>query len=530
MSPFFRRVPVLALCLLACSGEEVFDANGDGVADGIQAPNNVTVITPTQPLGHVAGELRDAVNDEPLSGVKVDLSAGGLAPDFVPTLNTDASGRFEFGPLAAGAAFSLRFAADGYASVLLPNLVIDDTAGNFPTLNGALYIGPLRLLRTTGNFFVQVVSQEGAAVADARVTVETAARYLMNEEPRGTAAASAVSDASGDVTIEGLPDVWALPPSLAGAGSVVVHIDPVDVDGDGVIEWAGVTRSYSGATLRQNGRLVTIVLARPVQAGLQPIASNVAGLLGRSTAPSVLEAGEPVRIVLNKAVDRESVVVDLRDEKGETILVSTLVVSGYENILEIGAATGLDAGREYNLSLRMQAQDVTPLDVLEIASPFFVRDVRDRAITATGRLVDRNGDGEWGTGNDQVQIELSTPLGRPLASPAFTVEFYVDADLNGSMTVGDATGELPANGVDYPAPIIVQAAEPSPANGAGRSGFTRYLAPRGMVLPVGLTNPAGSLSFEIRFKAERNGGRIIATPGGRDVPGRLTGTLSFAAP
>lgn len=527
---FARLAPCLALSLLACSGEDFVDANGDGVADGIQAPNNVTVVTPTQPMGHVAGILRDALNDEPLSGVKVELAAGGLPDGFEPTLNTDTSGTFEFGPLAAGAAFSLSFSVEGYASVLLPDLIIDDTAGNFPTLNGALYIGPLRLLRTGGTFSVQVVSAEGAAVPNARVTVETGARYLMVDTPRGTAAVSGATNTDGVATLEGLPDVWSLPPSLEAAGSVVVHVDAVDLDANGSIEWAGATRSLSGRELRDNGRTLTVVLNRPVQTPLAPIASNIGGLLAPTSAPSVLEAGDPVRVVLNKSIDRDSVVVDLRDEKGESALVSTLVVSGYENILEIGSATGLDAGREYNLSLRMQAQDVTPLDVLELSSPFFVRDVRDRAITVTGRFVDINGDGAWGSGNDEVQIELSTPLGRPNAVPAFTAELYLDLDINGTSTVGDGAGELPRSGADYPSPIVLSAGEPVPANGAGRSGFTRYFAARAINLPVSLTNPAGSVSFEVRFPAQRNGGHIVATPGGREVPVRLSGTLSLARP
>lgn len=519
-----------ALAAGACSGEDFVDENGDGVADGIQDPNNVTVVTPTRPQGFVAGSLRDALNDEPLAAVQVEIAAGGLPAGLEPTLTTDASGSFEFGPIAAGAAFSLSFSAEGYAPVLLPNLIIDDTAGDFPTINGALYIGPLRLLRSTGTFTAQVVSAEGAPVSGARVTVETDARYLLVDSPRGRASGSASTDVDGNATVEGLPDVWSLPPSLEAAGGVVVHVDPVDSDADGVVDWAGLTRTLSGRELRENGRHTTIVLSRPINSALAGIASNVAGLLGRTAAPSVLEAGEPVRFVLNKPIDRESVVVDLRDETGESSVVSTLVVSGSENILEIGSATGLDAGREYNLSLRMQALDVTPLDVLEVSSPFFVRDVRDRAITVTGRFVDTNEDGQWGTGTDEVRIELSTPLGRPLANPAFVTELFMDLDLNGTSTVGDATGELPRNGVDYPAPIVLNAAEPLPANGSGRSGFTRYITARRVSLPTPLTNPAGSVAFEVRFVAERNGGRIIATPGGRDVPVVLSGTLSLATP
>lgn len=519
---------VAAAALAACSGDDVVDEDGDGIADGIVDPNNVTVVTPTRPTGYVAGELVDAVNDEPIAGVEVTLSAGGLAD--VEPLTTDPSGTFEFGPIPAGATFNLRFVAEGYASVLLSELIIDDTAGDFPTSNGALYVGPLRLLRTTGTFFVQVVSEEGAPVGGAQVTVETAARYLWDDAPRGRAAAGAQTDAGGLATVEGLPDVWTLPPSLEGAGAVTVSVAPVDVDGDGVVDWSGRTLSLSGRALREGGRRALVVLSRPVQTPLEVIASNVAGLLGPNAAPAVLETGEPVRLVMNKPIDRESVVVDLRDELGEATLVPTVVVGGFENVLEIGAATGLDAGREYNLSVRLQALDVTPLDVFERSSPFFVRDVRDRAITATGHFLDRNADALWGTGADEVRVELSTPLGRPRASPAFAVELWLDLDLDGTSTVGDSAGELPSGGRDYPAPLVLSADEPSPPNGAGRSGFTRFVGARRTNLSAPLSNPAGSVAFEVRFPPGRNGGRVVTTPSGREVPERLSGTLSLRSP
>ena len=50
--------------LAACSGDEPVDADGDGIADGIQVPNNVTVVVPTRPTGYVAGEVRDAVKEK----------------------------------------------------------------------------------------------------------------------------------------------------------------------------------------------------------------------------------------------------------------------------------------------------------------------------------------------------------------------------------------------------------------------------------------------------------------------------------
>ncbi|MCA9554079.1 MAG: hypothetical protein KC933_28855, partial [Myxococcales bacterium] len=417
--------------------------------------------------------------------------------------------------------------AEGYAPVLLSDLIIDDTAGDFPTLNGALYVGPLRLLRTEASFTVQVLSSEGGLVSDAEVTVETAASYLWGDTPRGSAHGRATTNAMGVAKVEGLPAVWSLPPSQEAAGAVTVHVGPVDVDGDGLVDLAGVTRALSGREVRDQGATLQVVLPAPVSAPLAVVATNVLGLAVPGAAPSMLEDQEPVRLALNKPVDRDSVVVDLRDEQGQPV-TSTLLVSGYENVLEIGAAEGLMPGREYNLAVRLQAVDATPVEVLQIASPFFVRDERERAITVTGRFVELDGDELWGTGNDRIEIEVSIPLGRPLGNPAFAVEVYFDLDLNGTSTIGDGPGELPRSG-DYPAPIVLNAAEPTPINGAGLSGFTRYVSPRAIALPVPLGRNNGAVTFEVRFRPERNGGRVVTTPSGRAAPERLTGSAPLVS-
>jgi hypothetical protein len=522
-----RTWHLLALgAVLACGGEDLVDADGDGVADGVKDPNNVTVVTPTRPLGFVAGDLRDALNDEPLSGVKVELSMGGLPEGIDPVFTTDASGTFRYGPLPAGAAFTLRFTAEGYAPVRLSDLVIDDTAGDFPTLNGALYVGPLRLLRAEASFTVRVASAEGALVPGAEVTVETAASYLWADAARGGAHGRATTDAEGKAVVERLPNVWALPPSLEAAGAVTIHVAPVDLDGDGALDLAGVTRVMSGREVREQGATAWVVLPQPVAAPLAVLATNVPGLAVPGAAPSMLESAAPVRVVLNKPVDRDAVLVDLRDEQGEPV-TSTLLVSGLENVLEISAAGGLMPGREYNLGLRIQALDATPVEVLQLASPFFVRDERDRAITVTGRFLD-DGDEQWGTGNDRVEIELSIPVGRPLSNPAFQLEVFFDLDLNGTSTVGDGAGELPRTG-EYPSPILLNAAEPTPLNGAGLSGFTRFVSPRGINLPVPLGRNNGAVTFEVRFRPERNGGRAVTTPSGRAAPERLTGSAPLTS-
>lgn len=516
---------MLVPCSFSCGGNELSDNNGDGVADGIVEPNNVTVVTPTTPMGKVAGEVWDAITGGPLNDVQVVLSGGGQ--DVELAVRTDTNGKFRFGPIAAGAGFSVRVSRDGYFDAVISDLMIDDAAGNFPTINGALYIGPVRMLPATGNFNVQLVSDAGEPVADAQVTVETAVRYFMDQRPQGSGFASVMSDADGRAQVMGLPDVFRLPPRQAALSELVVQIAPVDQDGDGVADLSGKTVVIPGERARSDALPALIVLEAPGLDPLQAVASNVSGLVGAPAAQiSVLGADENIRLVLNKPIDRESIVVDLRDETGQVTIAAAAVVGALGNIITIDPAESLESGAEYNLAVRVLARDSQPQEILNLSSPFFIVDDPSREIVVLGSFVDVNQDGLWGAGQDELRLNMSSPVGRAAANPAFSVELLVALDLNGTSTVGDAPGELPMAGRPRPAPLVLGALEPIPGNGAPSSGFTSAFAPLVINLPVPLPGP-GMVNFELRFAPARNGNAFVTTPSGRRVPEVLTGTALF---
>ena len=514
--------------LAACSGDEPVDADGDGIADGIQVPNNVTVVVPTRPTGYVAGEVRDAVSGEGLAGVRVSLFGGGVEGE----ATTGDDGSYAFGPIAAGAGFSLRFARDGYARATLSGLSIDDAAGNFPTQNGALFAGILSLLPTTGSFAVQVFAEDGLPVSGAAVTVETAAGWFHDGAARGSGHGTASTDGEGLGRVSGLPDVFALPPRLENAASLLVHVAPVDLDGDRVPDLDGQTVAIDGRQARTGGRPPVVVLRRTSNQPLRVVASNIAALTGAPAGqPSILDPGEGVRVVFNKPIAGDNVAVDLRSEDGEQLFPTRAMTVASDTALILEPTETLQAGRKYNLAVRVQSAVSTPAEILTLAAPFFVRDGRDQPITVTGRFVDADGDGLWGTGPDQVRMSMSTPLGRAGATPPFRMELWLELDLDGSSVVGDAQGELPRPGGDYPAPLVLIAQEPTPGNGAPLSGFTRYVAPYGIgFLPTPLTQAAGSFSFEARFPLARNDAQFVTTPSGRRAPERFTGTVTLGGP
>lgn len=526
MSSLLR--PIVAAGLLAvaaCSSDDPADANNDGIADGVLDPNNVTVVAPTRPQGYVAGEVWDAATNRPLADATVRVIGGGIAAD---PATTPAEGGFEFGPIAAGAAFSVVISKDGYTSATFTGLTIDDSAGNFPTINGAVYIGPVALLPTTGTFDVLVVSSAGAPVPGAVVTAEAGLSHLLAGAARGAAHASGTTDMDGRVTIGGLPNLRALPPRFANVSGLTVNVAPVDLDNDGVPDLDGTTVLVSGADVRGQALPQLVVLDAPGDGNLRVVASNVTGFVGASTAPAIIASGAPARVVFSAPIDRESLLVDLRNEAGTNMLTTSFVVSALGNVLTVMSADPLSRGQEYNLSLRVQSVDSNPLQIVDVAAPFFVQDDRQEPIEVLATFNDGNVDGLWGSGTDDFVIVVSAPVGMPAANPAFRLELWVALDLNGTSTVGDAPGELPARGA-FPAPLLVDAREPDPGNGSTRSGYTRFLAPLRINLPIPIGQNAGSVDYEVRFTPERNGGQFVTTPGGRAAPARDTGTAALTS-
>ncbi len=511
---------LFAVALVAC-GSDPEDTNGDGVADGIVLPNNVTVVTPTNPRGYVAGQILDGTTREPLSGAKVTLFGGGL----VGEQTTDAAGHFQFGPIASGARFSVEISSRGFTSATLGNLIIEDSAGDFPTDNGALYVGPIALMPIGGSLTVQIVSDEGVPVQGAALTVESALAYFNGGNARGSVVAKGTSGADGSATVMGLPNVWALPPRQENLASMVVTIAPVDSNGDMVPDLRGQTIAISGADVRAatQPRLVVLVKDGARQA-LQVVSSNIDLLVNANAAVSVLGSDEPLRIVFNQAIERDSLLVDVRDETGDNELTMNAVIGARGNTVELTHDVTFIEGQEYNLALRAQSQHG---ETVFKTAAFFARANPMEPIRVTARYVDTNGDTLWGMGNDQLTITLSVPVGRSGLNPAFNARLYVELDLDGSMTIGDGAGELPGLGAPYPPPIRINAQEPNPQNGVTASGFTRFLAPVVVASPTALTQFQGPMPFEIRIDPADHGGQFVTDAGGRAAPLKVEGAATL---
>jgi hypothetical protein len=485
---------------------------------GSNKVDDVTTVNGTAPTGFVAGSVLDMSTGLPLPGARVQVFGAGISSDTM----TDSSGNFQVGPVAAGASFTVHLSAANYADAVIHDQVIPSAAGNFPVSNGGAFVGPIGLLPTSGKFAVDVVSDSGAPVASAKVTIETAVRYFDQDVAKDTVLASANTDANGHAVVTGLPDVWSLPPRLLDDANLSIAVATMDGS------LLGATVSISGATVKNGPGSTLVVLSKPGAIPLAIAASNVPRLVtGHAvTVPALLAPTDPIRVVFTLPVDHDSLFIDLRDESGSAAVATNPTLNMIGNILEIDHSAAFMTGQEYNLAIRAQTFTSNPQQILSAGSPLFAKPDPAQAIAATAVFVDVNGDALWGTAGDVVRVSFSVPIGRAGANPAFVARFWLSLDLDANMTIGDSTGELPASG-PYPAPIVVNAAEPPPTNGAGLSGYTRFLA----AIPIaGLTPPLnagqGPVNFELQVLASDNG-QPVTDAGGRSAPEKFTGAATL---
>jgi len=515
---------------LSCSAD-LLDDDGNGVADGVLMPNNISVITPTVPRGSVAGQVIDGVTGQAIHGATVRIYGAGQDV----SLKTEKDGRFQHGPMAAGAQFSIQMSKSGYTIASLTNLFINPAAGNFPVDNGGAYVGPIGLLPIGSNIEVQVVSYAGQPVVGAKVSIETNVAYLNNGSPRGTHLATAETNGTGLATITNLANVLAFPPRLRQSlGSIFISVSPLDIDGDGRFDLRGQVMAVPGNTAyaKQEPYIVVLQTAEE-QENLAIIASNVDRLVpGKNPQnPSVLDLDETIYIVFNQAVlGGKEFLVTLSDETGDNEITTAVTLGALGNVVQLTHDTQFAGGQEYNIRILARTSAAETGSSIQASAPFFGKGDPMEVVRAQGAFVDQNGDGLWGNSTDHLELKLSAPIGRA-DGQGFTAEMFVELDLNGTSTVGDARGELPAPGTNrpLPTPILLNSNEPSPPNGASLSGFTRYLATFNTGLTIPLTELQGPVPFLFRFKPEQNAGHYLVDPEGRQVGESIEGTATLVA-
>lgn len=439
----------------------------------------VTQVDPSSPLGTVWGSVLDANGQTPLSGAKVTLAIG----DKAQRSTTDSSGAFKFSGVPAGGGAAVTITMDGYTSATV-SFAIPGQTGNFPAEGIGAYVGPILLFATTQTVHVQVVGYDGSLIDGANVTATESPSYVDLGSSGGNLGMASVSGTTsqGAADLAGLPDLVTL--SLYAGNGVVVTVDPVDTNNDGVPDYLGATKSIPpGALAQQNGRTTITLPAPGGTTALGPIASNVGSIFHNGVpryGDSMVGAGDPIRVVFNQPVAASTLLATVWDDQNNVVDASASATQG--NIVEIAPQSQLTPGGEYYFRLQARAAGTGSGGYLtQVSGWFFVPVGNVQPSVANVQFFDLNGSGFLDAG-DVLNITLDRAVGRDNGGNT-SVHFFLNADLDGSGQIGDARGEA---GSDQPILLgPVGPTTPGPFPGLVRTWTTSlpFVPPRGVTAP-----------------------------------------------
>ncbi|QSQ20824.1 carboxypeptidase regulatory-like domain-containing protein [Pyxidicoccus parkwayensis] len=479
----FAVVPFLAL---GC-GEDLKDENGDGIADGVRAPDSVTVVTPATPKGTVSGQVL-GTDLKPLGEASVKMTIGSSADPV--EVKTDAEGNFEFTDVPAGAQVLLTFTKQGYAT-LRASSTVPSSAGNVPINNGNASFGPITLAKLDGTLNFLLVTPQGRPAAGVKATLEATpagsiilSNYENTAQVVSTVVVEATSNEQGALVFTGVPSAPEMARLANGNGQYKLWVSPMDSDNNGVPETGGYVNSYSGAAVVENStiRIINLPFARPTSNTLNIQSSNVASLQGATDFDplrNMVRPGEPIYLFFNQPVQTGSLLVRMTDEYArESLTVNATVTNGGYSAT-ITPAVALQEGKEYNLDVR--AVSAEGGSILTRTGYFFAGEPNSaRTVTITDARYQETSTAtptQLNSG-ETVYINFSYPISRTFASG--NVYAHVNFDIGGPTAgvVGDYPGEV-GNPIGFEllpaeptAPIQTRVPAETPVFQIKESGYT----------------------------------------------------------
>ncbi|GAB4513127.1 MAG: hypothetical protein Tsb0020_31280 [Haliangiales bacterium] len=405
--------------------------------------------------GAVGGIVIDAASRQPLAGASIDLLAGDV---YYEPVITDETGRFSFSSVPAGQFLITMAGPDSYQGAWVRG-EIPASAGDFPSDNLPVTIGPVGLIQADQTLRVRIINQQGGPVSSYELFMRTQTQYIDFSDSRGVSAGemlySATTNADGYADFVGVPDFYRLGPEADD--TLTFTLPPLDSEQDGVNEYPGGQAVIK--VRNQDQPSLRIVLSASYNGVLEILQSSLQGFIDPSAPASVVAVNDVLSVLFSLPINGD-VVVNVANESGQPLGIAPNV-SVREDSLSIGfAAQPLTPGREFNLTIRASSSIGGAVVNGEFGIPFFTSGIEELSGTAT----------ELGSGD--LEVVFSEPIGvggglAPVVAAGDCVVF-VDADLNGSGVVGDAVNEL-GNDVCN---IELRSAEPEPGGLAGLSGYT----------------------------------------------------------
>ena len=465
-------------------------------------------------LGSVGGLVIDAESRQPIPGVSVSILAGGQRLE--PVLTGD-DGGFSFPSVPAGEILVTMNLA-GFQEAWVRK-VIPSNAGEFPTGNAAVTVGPIGLVPVGEPLTVRVLDQSGGPASQYELSMLTFAQYVDFTDGSGTSAgetvATTVTDSEGYAQFAAAPNFYRLGSTVDD--SVVFLLPPRDGDMDGTNEFPGGSQLFNWRTL--NDPTPDIVLDVALNAALGVRASTIPSLVAGnlSTPAAVVDANGSVYVSFDTPIDSDSLVVEVTDELGEP-LSSAPNISVRDDTLEIAFASApLAPGSEYNVQIHATSALGGEVLAGDFAGAFFTRS-NSSAVTAELTAA----------GGNNFDVVFSEPIGLGKGQAAILENpncvLFFEVDLSGTGVIGDAPNELDNDDCN----VTLVSSEPDPAGLPGPSGYTRFWRFTAPLLSTTAPLPAGT-NVHFIFSHVANGDLVVERPDGRQVPD-LTGSTVAVTP
>ena len=370
---------VLPLMVVGCTGPE--DTNGDGIVDGALKPDSVSVVAPATPQGTVSGQVFNS-RQEPISGASVSLSVGIGGAATVITGQTDGSGVFILTKVPAGSQVLVTVSKDGFAT-LRTSTTVPSSAGNIPINNGNANVGAVFLAETASTVRFTLVTPAGRPASGAQAYIEALPASIATTATsdsilgasgltaRGSVAGGLQADAQGILNFPKMPS----PSELTRIGSLInesasnigyrLWVDPVDTNGDGIIDSGGYSQLIKAEDfIYSSSRLVT--LKDPgntggASASFSLLSSNVPSLTfgpGKTAAKdplrNLLRSGEPIFMAFSQPVQKNSLVVQIVDEGGTVMGTATATANATSDAFTVAlpSTPSIQEGQKYNVLAR----------------------------------------------------------------------------------------------------------------------------------------------------------------------------------
>jgi hypothetical protein len=483
-----------------------------------------TQVENVAPVASVGGQVRNFRDGTVASGVTVALHAGA----YNATDTTDAEGLFDFADVPAGGTAVVTLTNTMFHEARL-TVVLDDAAGNFPSRNNHVFVGPVYMVPFGGTpLAVEVLRHDGQPVGGVNVVLDLAAAYVLQGaagfEARGNIREAVATAPEGRASFNVMPD-----PALLAAHFPTLNVSLTVAAVAGVGTNPGSQGAVFVRSLRdlvEDGNTVRVVLPplgtetelKILAAALPDLVTGARVQLPGWVSPTTLNASNEevptqLRVVFNQPVVLPSVEAALVTEDGESLTgpgpvtrMAVVVpgstdadggVAGIGSVLDL-VVPALIRGTEANLFLRASA--AAGQGLLNVAAPLYIEQNAAVSINALRRtLVSGVADGVLGP-NEEAEIVLNMPLGA--------------RDLNGAPV---PSGQL------LPCTVTLQLGA-STARATGRLTEPTPPAPYragGFTTRVRFTLPAGSPTFgrtqvtvrvDFNDAAARDGGPVLVGP------------------